>query len=114
MIRDAKAGAGSNKIVYWSKLSDWRKRMFGFFAPCAKKFAVARPSTTRRSAARSSLDFIIVVCFWFVSFCRWENGGPIVLHAHDSPIFGDGFVPGFVEFANMTLAIVSPFAFGVG
>ena len=23
LIRDAKAGAGSNKIIYWSKLSDW-------------------------------------------------------------------------------------------
>ncbi|HEX3227719.1 MAG TPA: DUF1254 domain-containing protein, partial [Pyrinomonadaceae bacterium] len=26
MIRDAKAGAGSNKIVYWSKLSDWKNQ----------------------------------------------------------------------------------------
>jgi hypothetical protein len=26
MIRDAKAGAGSNKVVYWSKLSDWKNQ----------------------------------------------------------------------------------------
>jgi len=26
MIRDTKAGAGSNKVVYWSKLSDWRNQ----------------------------------------------------------------------------------------
>jgi len=26
MVRDAKAGAGSNKIVYWSKLSDWKNQ----------------------------------------------------------------------------------------
>jgi hypothetical protein len=26
MIRDAKAGAGSNKIVYWSKLFDWKNQ----------------------------------------------------------------------------------------
>jgi hypothetical protein len=26
MIRDAKAGPGSNKIVYWSKLSDWKNQ----------------------------------------------------------------------------------------
>jgi hypothetical protein len=26
MIRDAKAGAGTNKIVYWSKLSDWKNQ----------------------------------------------------------------------------------------
>jgi hypothetical protein len=26
MIRDAKAGAGSNQIVYWSKLSDWKNQ----------------------------------------------------------------------------------------
>jgi hypothetical protein len=26
MRRDAKAGAGSNKIVYWSKLSDWKNQ----------------------------------------------------------------------------------------
>jgi hypothetical protein len=26
MIHDAKAGAGSNKIVYWSKLSDWKNQ----------------------------------------------------------------------------------------
>src|SRR6478609_4317260 len=26
MIRDAKAGAGSNKIVYWSRLSDWKNQ----------------------------------------------------------------------------------------
>src|SRR6476646_8763272 len=26
MIRDAKAGAGRNKIVYWSKLSDWKNK----------------------------------------------------------------------------------------
>src|SRR6266513_2397709 len=26
MVRDAKAGAGSDKIVYWSKLSDWKNQ----------------------------------------------------------------------------------------
>jgi hypothetical protein len=26
MVRDAKAGPGSNKIVYWSKLSDWKNQ----------------------------------------------------------------------------------------
>jgi hypothetical protein len=26
MVRDAKAGSGSNKIVYWSKLSDWKNQ----------------------------------------------------------------------------------------
>jgi len=26
MLRDAKAGPGSNKIVYWSKLSDWKNQ----------------------------------------------------------------------------------------
>jgi hypothetical protein len=26
MIRDAKAGAGTNKIVYWSRLSDWKNQ----------------------------------------------------------------------------------------
>jgi hypothetical protein len=26
MVRDAKAGAGSNKIVYWSRLSDWKNQ----------------------------------------------------------------------------------------
>jgi hypothetical protein len=26
MIRDTKAGAGSNKIVYWSRLSDWKNQ----------------------------------------------------------------------------------------
>lgn len=26
MIRDAKAGSGTNKIVYWSKLSDWKNQ----------------------------------------------------------------------------------------
>lgn len=26
MIRDTKAGAGSNKVVYWSKLSDWKNQ----------------------------------------------------------------------------------------
>ena len=26
MIRDAKARAGSNKVVYWSKLSDWKNQ----------------------------------------------------------------------------------------
>src|SRR5690242_2224587 len=26
MVRDAKAGTGSNKIVYWSKLSDWKNQ----------------------------------------------------------------------------------------
>ena len=26
MVRDAKAGAGSNKVVYWSKLSDWKNQ----------------------------------------------------------------------------------------
>jgi len=26
MVRDAKAGEGSNKIVYWSKLSDWKNQ----------------------------------------------------------------------------------------
>jgi hypothetical protein len=26
MVRDAKAGAGTNKIVYWSKLSDWKNQ----------------------------------------------------------------------------------------
>jgi hypothetical protein len=26
MIRDTKVGAGSNKVVYWSKLSDWRNQ----------------------------------------------------------------------------------------
>jgi hypothetical protein len=26
MVRDAKAGPGSNKIIYWSKLSDWKNQ----------------------------------------------------------------------------------------
>ena len=26
MVRDAKGGGGSNKIVYWSKLSDWKNQ----------------------------------------------------------------------------------------
>src|SRR5690349_325461 len=26
MVRDAKAGAGTNKIVYWSRLSDWKNQ----------------------------------------------------------------------------------------
>src|ERR1700745_2269699 len=26
MVREAKAGAGSNKIVYWSRLSDWKNQ----------------------------------------------------------------------------------------
>ena len=26
MVRDAKAGPGSNKIAYWSKLSDWKNQ----------------------------------------------------------------------------------------
>jgi hypothetical protein len=39
MIRDAKAGAGSNKVVYWSKLSDWKNQTLtpnpdaGYFMP---------------------------------------------------------------------------------
>ena len=26
MVRDAKAGEGSNKIVYWSRLFDWKNQ----------------------------------------------------------------------------------------
>jgi hypothetical protein len=40
MVRDAKAGAGSNKIVYWSRLSDWKNQTLTpnpdsvYFMPC--------------------------------------------------------------------------------
>src|SRR5436190_22433436 len=44
----------------------------------------------------------------------WENRFPIVLHARDRPAFCVGFIERFVEFADMTLAIVGPLAFGIG
>ena len=46
--------------------------------------------------------------------CRWKNGFPIVLRADNGPAFGDGFVPGFVEFTDVTFAVVSPFTIGIG
>ena|SRR5258707_8509141 len=53
MIRDAKAGAGSNKIVYWSKLSDWKNQTL---TPTRTPFISCR-SSIRRTSARSCSKF---------------------------------------------------------
>src|SRR5262245_8555122 len=42
-----------------------------------------------------------------------KNRSPIILHAHDGPASLFGFVPCLVEFADVGLAIVSPFALSV-
>src|SRR6476646_8269130 len=51
MVRDAKAGPGSNKIVYWSKLSDWKNQ-------------------TRTPSPDA---------FYFITFFETKDGGPVVL-----------------------------------
>src|SRR5688572_18868596 len=43
-----------------------------------------------------------------------EDSLPVVLHIHDRPAPGRGFVQGFVQLADVRLAVVGPFALGVG
>ena len=43
----------------------------------------------------------------------WENRFPIIFHAHDGPAFGDSLVPSHVEFADVRVSVVGPFALGV-
>ena len=53
----------------------------------------------------------------------WEGGGrasswidrlPVVFHARDGPASGFCFVEAFVELADVGLAVIGPFALGIG
>src|SRR4029450_2005459 len=80
--------------------------MFGFVsAACAD--VVASIASPRANAMRVSVVFIFGISFW-------KDHGPVVLHAHDRPAFGRGFIEGFVEFADVGFAVVGPLAVSVG
>src|SRR5438552_4483527 len=99
--------------------SPQRMRMFGFFACARTAVGKTRIPASRVSRIRIGFSFIGFVCYLLlvagglVINCRWKNRGPVVLHADDGPAFGVGFIERLVESADIRLAVVSPFAFGV-
>jgi hypothetical protein len=66
MVRDAKAGPGSNKIVYWSKLSDWKNQTL----------------TPNPDAV------------YFMPFFDTKDAGPVVIEI--PPADGDGSITGSI------------------
>ena len=38
----------------------------------------------------------------------WKDHPPVILHAHDRPVFRGGFVEALVQFANVGFAIIPP------
>src|SRR5687768_17570214 len=89
------------------------KMMLGLVVPvCARAIAPTPSTVTTMARARCSGS----CAAWVGSSLHVEgkHAFPIVLHARDGPAAGLGFIQPFVEAADAGLAVIGPFARGVG
>ena len=82
--------------------------------PAASRSCRTVASQGRRGGRTLSLTSLFRDAFPLIGFSGRKNRFPIVLHAHDRPAFRFRFVPCLVELADVRLAVVGPFALGVG